>query len=377
MTKRDHGEPKTRTMVSLFSGGGGLDLGLEAAGFQSRFSTDIDPFSCATLQRGRSAATGLQLPFMQESVVVNADINGLTSSFIFEASGLKRGEIDLLAGGPPCQAFSVFGKRLGRKDKRGQLVEQYYRLLGELRPKAFLFENVFGLLTVERGRVFEEARKRLANPRPGLHYELSVLRLEAADYGVPQHRDRVFIVGSLEGLKVSSPNPVVHQSADVENKNLPDLRTVKDGLRGLASPNEFHPKNHTGRLHSQRIVERYANMQPRERDSHTRINKLDLATPSFTIIVGSDAGGGKGHIHPIEPREVTPRESARLQTFPDWWEFVGEGRHAIRQVGNAVPPLLGYAVGAQILHDVFQIKPRSFEQALTMLAQNHLFPKGG
>ena len=98
---------------------------------------------------------GLQLPFMQESVVVNADISGLTSSFIFEASGLKRGEIDLLAGGPPCQAFSVFGKRLGRKDKRGQLVEQYYRLLGELRPKAFLFENVFGLLTVERANVLQ------------------------------------------------------------------------------------------------------------------------------------------------------------------------------------------------------------------------------
>jgi len=112
-----------------------------------------------------------------------------------------------------------------------------------------------------------------------------------------------------------------------------------------------------------------------ERDHFTRINKLDLAKPSFTIIVGSDKGGGKGHIHPIQPREVTPRESARIQTFPDWWEFTGTVRHPIRQVGNAVPPLLGFAVGNAVREQIFGLPSTSVSTAIEMLSQEHLFPE--
>jgi DNA (cytosine-5)-methyltransferase 1 len=110
-----------------------------------------------------------------------------------------------------------------------------------------------------------------------------------------------------------------------------------------------------------------------ERDSHTRINKLDPSRPSFTIIVGSDKGGGKGHIHPFEPREVTPRESARVQCFPDWWEFSGTSRHPIRQIGNAVPSLLGFAVGCAVIENIFKQKPIEFDLAVELLDQRHLF----
>jgi DNA (cytosine-5)-methyltransferase 1 len=116
-------------------------------------------------------------------------------------------------------------------------------------------------------------------------------------------------------------------------------------------------------------------MGPGERDHFTRINKLDLTKPSYTIIVGSDKGGGKGHIHPISPREVTPRESARMQTFPDWWTFKGNGRHAIRQIGNAVPPLLAFAVGNAVRTQLFGLKEKPLSHAIKLLGQEHLFPK--
>ncbi|MCG3773354.1 MAG: Modification methylase AplI [Nitrospira sp.] len=120
-------------------------------------------------------------------------------------------------------------------------------------------------------------------------------------------------------------------------------------------------------------MDRYRSLKPGERDPKTRINKLDLDKPSFTIIVGSDKGGGKGHVHPSEPREVTPRESARIQTFPDWWAFSGTSRHPIRQVGNAVPPLMAAAVGNALRSQVFGEAEISLADAVKALEQQHLF----
>ena len=363
------------TCVSFFSGGGGLDLGLEASGFQTRFANDIDQFSCATLQLGRVAAQKRGLGFLEKSVVLSADIKALDGELVLEASQLKKGEVALLAGGPPCQAFSIFGKRMGRGDQRGQLVYEYFRLLSQIAPEAFVFENVFGLLTVENGEVFKQVCERLSEPKKGLKYKLSVVRLNSADYGVPQFRDRVFIIGSRSGRTISSVSPVTSNPESMPQSGLFSYRTVRQALFGLPEPNKKYPANHTGRTHSQRIIDRYESMKPGQRDHFTRINKLDLKRPSFTIIVGSDNGGGKGHIHPVEPREVTPRESARIQTFPDWWEFTGTGRHPIRQIGNAVPPLLGFAVGNAVREQIFNLTKIPLRDALTSLSQEHLFPE--
>lgn len=363
---------KKLKLVSLFSGGGGLDLGLESVGFETVFASDIDMHSCITLQRGKEKAKALGKKFLSHAKVVQKDILELTADEIMEAAGVKKGEIDLLAGGPPCQAFSVFGKRLGVKDPRGQLPHQYIRILSELEPKAFVFENVFGLLTIHNGETFKELCEILKNPTEGLNYKISVHRLNAADYGVPQFRDRVFIIGSKEGHTINEIPKVCETNPT--KKSLP-YRNVEDAFRNLP-PLGTQLANHYSRDHSERIIQRYKNLTFGERDSKTRINKLDPKRPSYAIIVGSDKGGGKGHVHPYEPREVSPRESARIQTFPDWWDFSGTSRHPIRQVGNAVPPLLAAIVGREIAYKFFNKKRKKLSEIVKILDLEHLYPEG-
>jgi len=361
-----------RRVVSLFTGAGGLDLGLEAAGFHTVFASDIDEHSCISLKTNRATAAKLQKKFLKGASIKHADVNELTSEEIFNATSLSKGEIDLLAGGPPCQAFSVFGQRKGRDDPRGKLVYQYLRLLGELAPKAFVFENVYGLMTIEGGAVLEELIQKLQTPCIGLEYKIEVHRLLAADYGVPQMRDRVFIVGSRIGETVQEIPAMFSKPVDNDQETL-SWRTAGQALKDLPKIGSKKSHNHTGRNHSQRIIDRYSNMKFGERDSSTRINRLDPNRPSYTIIVGSDAGGGKGHVHPYEGREVTPRESARMQCFPDWYWFSGTSRHPIRQIGNAVPSLLGAVVGQRILTEIFDEQPASYADIVRELDQEHLF----
>lgn len=363
-----------KTLVSIFSGGGGLDLGLEAAGFKTIFATDIDEHSCTSLEANKITSKKLNKPFLRNAKIHCEDIKNLSGKDILKFTGLKKGELDLLAGGPPCQAFSVFGRRKGKDDPRSDLVNHYLRLLKEIRPKAFVFENVYGLLTIHNGKLFEEIKTKLEKPQRGLKYKLSVHRLNAVDYGVPQFRDRVFIIGSIDDHDISDIKPFFADKKNLTYGLLP-WRTVKNGLRGIAPAKTKGWHNHIGRKHSERIIERYSNMSFGERDHFTRINRLDPNRPSYTIIVGSDAGGGKGHIHPFEGREVTPRESARMQCFPDWWWFSGTSRHPIRQVGNAVPTLLGMFIGREILKTVFDEVPVSVFDAISLLDQKHLFTK--
>ena len=366
---------KPKKLVSFFSGGGGLDLGLEAAGFETVFATDIDEHSCKTLENGKKYCANKNLPFLQAAKIRRADVIGLSSAEVLEAANAKKGEIDLMAGGPPCQAFSIFGKRQGVNDPRGLLPQEYLRLLREIEPKAFVFENVFGLLTIDSGNVFRDLCKDLESPGGEIKYTLSIFRLNAAEYGVPQFRDRIFIIGSRNGKKIDLIPKICSASADEVTSSKGALlayRTVSDGLRNIP-PLGTHLANHTSRVHSERIIERYSNLRHGERDSKTRINKLDPNRPSYTIIVGSDKGGGKGHVHPVEPREVSPRESARMQTFPDWWSFSGTSRHPIRQVGNAVPPLLGAVIGREIMDKLFNGRRRSLQEMVSLLSQENLF----
>lgn len=365
-------EDKMLKVVSLFAGGGGLDLGLEAAGFETIFASDIDEHSCRTLEAGKQFAIANNLPFLRSATIKQADIRSLVADEILASAGIKRGEVDLLAGGPPCQAFSVFGKRLGVNDSRGRglLLYEYLRLLREIQPKAFIFENVFGLLTIHGGETFNELKELLSRPDEGLGYKLSVFRLNATGFGVPQHRDRVFIIGSREGIQLQEIPELC--KAEGLSANALTFRTVAHAFRGLP-PLGQGLANHTSRRHSERIVSRYRGLAFGERDPKTRINKLDPSRPSYTIIVGSDHGGGKGHVHPHEPREVSPRESARIQTFPDWWAFSGTSRHPIRQVGNAVPPLMAALIGREMIATLFGGRRKTLREIAEALGQQHLF----
>ncbi|PKP17961.1 MAG: hypothetical protein CVU07_02975 [Bacteroidetes bacterium HGW-Bacteroidetes-23] len=337
---------KSINTVALFSGGGGLDLGFSAAGFNIIYSSDIDPYSCETLILNQKKKT-----YLNKHLVECADIKDLTGNGIEDKT---KKQTDFVIGGPPCQSFSVFGKRKGLSDPRGNLVYEYARLLMELNPEGFLFENVAGLKTIHGGELYSNLLETLSI---GGRYAVSAHEYEVADFGIPQFRRRVFFIGSKKGHSIPPMEPTHTNPKSLYNGHQA-YKTVEEVLNGMPKPiTEWGSvpfiNGHVGRKHSEAIINRYASLIHGERDHKTRINKLHPQKPSYTIIVGSDKGGGKGHVHPFEPREVTPRESARIQTFPDWWEFYGTGRHVIRQVGNAVPPLFAGILANHISKHIF------------------------
>jgi len=372
-------------VISVFSGAGGLDLGLEATGiFETRCCLEVDRHSCITLRHNRREGrrNGTH-DFLSNAVVLQKDAWQVEGEALLKAARLHKGQVALLTGGPPCQSFSVFGRRRGMDDPRGNLMWRFVSYVKALEPECFWLENVPGLLTVNGGETFEQVLQALEAIQP---YKVKFYVVEAADYGVPQYRKRVFIIGSRSGIELPSTLPellATHGGTEqlkgddiqMETDRLPRV-CVKHALTGL--PEELGTiHNHIGRKHSDEIKNRYRNLRLGERDSATRINKLHPDRPSYTIIVGSDKGGGKGHVHPFQPREVTPRESARMQTFPDFWCFSGTSRHPIRQVGNAVPPVLAAVWAKYIALNLFGIPLgtlRTTDEMLLSLGQTHLLP---
>ena len=363
LASRSRSSENQLTSLSLFSGGGGLDLGFSAAGFAVVCSSDIDPFSCKTL-----VINNHKKPFYAHAHSIAADIRKMSAARLLEKAGLKeqKEQIDIVLGGPPCQAFSVFGQRKGTQDPRGNLVWEYLRIIREVKPRAFLFENVAGLKSIHGGQLYTNILEQLG----ACGYAVSAHSYQVADFGIPQFRDRVFFIGAIDGAVVPQMEPT-HGNRSLF---LEKYRTVGEALRSLPEPGPHsNIHNHIGRKHSKRIIDRYRSLKFGERDPKTRINRLDPTRPSFTIIVGSDKGGGKGHVHPLVPREVTPRESARIQTFPDWWEFQGTGRHVIRQVGNAVPPLFAALLAEHVKMHVFSAKKKkSYDDLLEILGLEYL-----
>ena len=363
LTSEKQPKSKSLTALSLFSGGGGLDLGFSASGFEVRCSSDIDSYSCKTLVLNNGKKS-----FYKHAHSIAADIRQITASELLKEACLEKTEIDIILGGPPCQAFSVFGLRKGLDDPRGNLVWEYLRVIKEVQPKAFVFENVAGLKSIHGGKLFDEIAEELSL---GGLYTVSTHSYQVAEFGIPQFRDRVFFIGARNGCLVPPMKPTHGLVATTEKR---PYRTAREALQFLPELGiETSIPNHIGRKHSERIIERYKNLAFGERDPKTRINKLNPERPSFTIIVGSDNGGGKGHVHPFNPREVTPRESARMQTFPDWWEFYGTGRHVIRQVGNAVPPLFAALLAEHVKAHVFnEKKKKSYQELIEILGLDYL-----
>lgn len=340
---RNAGNIKT---LSLFAGGGGLDLGFSAAGFEIVLSTDLDPYSCRTLLLNQKKRR-----WYDKHPVIAENVANIDKAWLKKYE-LRPGDIDFIIGGPPCQSFSVFGKRGGLADPRGNLIWEYARVIDLVKPKGFLFENVAGLKTIHDGRVFTKLIKTLSF---GGKYRIATHTYQTADHGIPQFRERVLIVGNRIGKEL--PPMKKSHGLDARCWGLSNFRTVREAFANLPEPGKDSGlDSHIGRDHSARIITRYRSLAFGERDPKTRINKLNPDGPSHAIIVGSDKGGGKGHVHPFIPREVTPRESARLQTFPDWWEFDGTGRHVIRQVGNAVPALFAAQLGGHIRRHLFDDK---------------------
>lgn len=361
--------------ISLFSGAGGFDLGMEVAGFTTKLCTDIDQHSCQTLLNNKEALKNdPEHPFLSHAAIVQKNIKEYETTDILKDAGLKKDQVSLIYGGPPCQSFSVFGQRKGMDDPRGTLLWDYLRVIRDIEPACFVFENVAGLLSIDDGKIFNQFLNELSKDENGSKkYTVSHYLLDTASFGVPQYRSRVIIFGVKGNKTVSMPKKThAITDAELEAGLLPPV-TVKDAIASLPDPPSDKIANHIGRVHGQAVIDRYKALKYGERDSKTRINKLNPDKPSFTIVVGSDKGGGKGHVHPFSPREVTPRESARLQTFPDYWAFSGTSRHPIRQVGNAVPPVFGAAIGAHLLKEAFGVdNAPDYKEILNRLGLDYL-----
>ena len=313
--------------VSLFCGGGGLDLGLGFAGFQTILAHDIAPSFVDSVCKNISGAMGLV-----------KDALSLTEGYLANVIGDCK--IDLVSAGPPCQAFSVLGMRGALDDPRGKLTLKYFELVSDIRPRAFLFENVPGLLTVNHG---EDWRRLIAFAKTVTGYDLHWTTLNAVDFGIPQFRERVFLVGFAEETRFEFPlvptGPGARALATEGGFRSPSHWALQ-GVEGLP--------NHRIRPHGARVRGRYATVLQGSRDSTDHSDRIHPDLPSGTVLVGSAAGGGRPHIHPIEHRVLSVREAARLQSFPDWYVFHGTNTSQYRQVGNAVPPLLAYEVGKEI-----------------------------
>lgn len=315
--------------ASVFCGGGGLDLGFALAGLSPVFSSDVVPQYCDTLTQNLGG---------KRHVVQPHDISSLSGSHV---EAVTRSKINVVIGGPPCQSFSILGSRGSTEDPRGKLVFEYARFIRELSPEVFLFENVPGIMTLNQGRDWQQLVECF-EAETGFH--LLVNKLNAADFGVPQIRQRVLLIGFKDkaaAQKFAWPEPT---HGPGQAAGLQPYRTAREALTRVAGV-----PNHVLRKHSQRVIDRYSMVEPGGRDRKDHTDRIHPDRPSGTVLVGSGAGGGRPFIHPTEHRHITVREAARLQSFPDWWVFSGGPTAAYRQVGNAVPPLLAKAVAAEIV----------------------------
>lgn len=329
------------TAVGLFVGAGGLDLGFRQAGFKLLAATDVEPEAEATHQLNWPG-----VPFILE------DVRKLTVERISEATQGRRP--DVVIGGPPCQGFSTLGSRLSA-DPRNDLVDAFIRIIDGLRPQAVVIENVRAIATEYNGRYRDYIIARLKDIGYSVHFSV----LNAADYGVAQLRRRAFFVGFADPrIRYEFPEPT--HGPD----KLP-YATVGEVIMDLAKRGDEVP-NHVALKHTEKVIARYkfikeGGMLPpaselpeeiRRENFGSTYKRLHRKLPSLTIVPGNNALP----VHPTLHRSLTPREAARIQSFPDDYIFTGDRRRQCILVGNAVPPLLGKVVAQSIWDLILPLK---------------------
>lgn len=338
--------------VDLFCGCGGLSTGLLDAGIDVRIGVDLDAPSIATfdLNHAYRGSTG-----------VRADIRALSGSQLTELAGTS---VQLLVGGPPCQPFSVAGKRRALADRRGDLIFEFVRLLHETRADAYVFENVPNLASVAHGEVLAD----LVAAFEEIGYSAASRVLFAADYGVPQMRKRLFIVGTRSSSPIPMPPPVTHGPADtlfagVELKPYVTAREAVEDLPDVDDPDAELVANHEPTFHSEAMLAAFATLPPGKREPKSRHDRLHPDRPGYTLRAGT------GNFSPLRPvhyeydRVLTVRECARLQSFADdfHWPDDQARLQQYRQVGNAVPPRLARSVGEHVARFMgWTLEPQRF-----------------
>lgn len=372
------------TVIDLFCGCGGFSLGFERAGFRVVAALDSDPHAIHTYKRNR--------PEMAEQAIIQGDLTQLSPESLADRIGVKH--VDVILGGPPCQGFSsvrqVDGSNSGERmvhDPRRDLYQDYFRYISFFQPTFFVMENVIGLKTMNKGQWWTNIRREARQ----LGYRICPTEFMASNYGVPQNRRRLLIVGTRENHSLLF-NRSCLIATHIENKrtlaeaigDLPDLKagegvspTTYDMNRRLMHVEKYGKDylydvlevdntkmltGHIARPHSDRDLRDFARLNEGENSSvamrrgvkfefpynkdifKDRYTRLDRNKPCKTILAHL-AKDGLMFIHPTQLRSLTVREAARIQTFPDWFEFPDARTHAFRLIGNAVPPIVGAAVG--------------------------------
>ena len=341
--------------ISLYTGVGGLDFGFEAAGFRTAVAVELDPVACRTIRQNRP-----------DWNVIERDIHDVSSEEILDAASLRPGEADVLIGGPPCQPFSkssywVNGDARRLDDPRADTLTAYLRVLRDTRPKAFLLENVYGLVYKGKDEGLQHLLDGIAfiNREVGTNYQIGWKLLNAAHFGVPQLRERVFLIGSRDGKSFEFPRPT-HGSPDKpalfddhepyrtawdaigdlpEAPNEPSLEV--GGKWGALLPSIPEGQNylwHTNRGGGLQLFgwrTRYWSF----------LLKLAKSRPSWTI--QAQPGSAIGPFH-WRSRKLTGHEMCRLQTFPDGLVFDCGRTEIQKMLGNAVPSLLAEALAREI-----------------------------
>ena len=369
-------------VISLFSGGGGLDLGLEIAGFATLAAVEIESHACATLRenQGKPIGSADGYGFLESATIIERDVRRVPGAGLLRTAGLPKGGSSLLAGGPPCVTFSVAGKREGLMAETGMLFEEYVRILRVTRPTALLFENVKGILTAAdeegiRGGAFV----RIYDALEAEGYALTWRVVNAADYGVPQQRERLIIMGR-RGQKAFDFPERTHYDPERPSRRGEEAhpwQTVADAIEDLpaaAEPGEAPVvANHVARRHSPSVAQSFAETPRGKRNNSYKRDRLRWDRPAKVIRAqGKPKPDGSGQknsshqaIHPDEPRQLTVRECARIQTFPDWYLLPNTFVNGYRILGDAVPVELGRALGESILA---QLEQSASEHALAAAA---------
>lgn len=370
--------------IDLFAGAGGMSLGFEQAGFDVVAAVEIDPIHCATHK--------FNFP---RTAILPRSVVGLKAADIRLAAGLGSRPVDCVFGGPPCQGFSLIGHR-ALEDPRNNLVLEFVRLVAELDARSFVFENVKGLTVGKQLGFLDELIS--AFDKTGYTIRLPWHVLDAAQYGVPQHRERLILTGAKKGAALPAyPLPLCNAAGERRPiPELPDGPTCKDALGDLPDANRFDaliandshwtsafskPSAYAAALrclsndvwhlgyarnwnpailtssartaHTDISRRRFAETKPGEVEPISRFFKLAPDGLSNTLRAGTDGARGAftspRPIHYKYPRCITVREMARLHGFPDWFRFHATKWHGARQIGNAVPPPLARAIAAAVV----------------------------
>lgn len=392
------------SVVSLFSGAGGLDIGLEEAGFQTSVCVEYDADCRETLRHNRPEwklfEDGVKIGKGSIKTRIPGDIRDISVDELLKFSGLQKGKVSLVVGGAPCQPFSNIGKKLGKEDERnGDLFLEFVRMVKGINPEGFIFENVVGITQQKHSDVI----KYMVDKFKGLGYGISYTILNAANYGVPQRRERFFLVG-IKGIdNPAFPFPThfkdsKHQSNFIKDFNNFPIRNYKKWV-SVSDAFKKIPKNYEKRKDfavmniSASVVKRMTYIKQGENfkalpmklrpdcwksgkhQGNDTFGRLISDLPSVTIRTAAYNPAKGMYIHPFENRGLNTIELSLLQSFPINWHFKSRGREKItlvsggKQIGNAVPPGLAKALGAAIKKQILAKRVTKSPQKLVELAE--------